>query len=162
MNRRFVFLSLIFVIGVWALVACAGEGSSSNGAGESAVDQTGTQSVDGEAASLTPEAPEEYAGLQNPLEGEPGAVDSGRQVYQVNCDACHGKTGQGDGPAAGGMEPAPTNLAQAEGNLSDGYLFWRIKEGGMMPPFNSTMPAWGGILTDEQIWQVITYLRTLG
>ena len=45
-------------------------------------------------------------------------------------------------------------------DLSDGYLFWRISEGGAMPPFNSAMLAWKGTLSEEEIWQVISYVRT--
>jgi hypothetical protein len=45
--------------------------------------------------------------------------------------------------------------------LSDDYLHWRIAEGGMMRPFNSVMPSWKGILSEDQIWMIITYLRTL-
>ena len=45
-------------------------------------------------------------------------------------------------------------------DLSDGYLFWRVSEGGAMPPFNSAMLAWKGTLSEEEIWQVISYVRT--
>ena len=45
--------------------------------------------------------------------------------------------------------------------LSDGYLFWRVSLGGQMEPFNSAMPAWEAGLSEEQRWQVISYVRTL-
>jgi mono/diheme cytochrome c family protein len=47
-------------------------------------------------------------------------------------------------------------------SLSDGYLFWRVSEGGMMAPFNSAMPAWKTTLSEEQRWHVISYVRLLG
>ncbi len=45
--------------------------------------------------------------------------------------------------------------------MDDAYIFWRISEGGAMEPFNSGMPAWGNSLSDEQIWQLVSYLREL-
>jgi hypothetical protein len=46
--------------------------------------------------------------------------------------------------------------------VGDDYLFWLISEGGMIEPFNSLMPAWKQVLGEEERWQVIAYLRTLG
>lgn len=45
--------------------------------------------------------------------------------------------------------------------LSDGYLFWRVSKGGVIDPFNSAMPAWESALTEDQRWEVISYIRTL-
>ena len=109
------------------------------------------------------EVPEEYAGLSNPFAGDAEAITAGETIFQTNCAVCHGESGQGDGPAAEGLDPAPANLADGMmmRDLSDGYLFWRITEGGAMDPFNSTMPAWGASLSEEERWQVISYIRTL-
>lgn len=108
-----------------------------------------------------PEPPEEFADLTNPLAGDEQAIEEGAKLYQANCSSCHGVTGQGDGPAAGGLEPKPRNLALEQSHLDDAYLFWRISEGGLMEPFRSVMPAWKGLLNEEQIWQIISFLRTL-
>ena len=107
-----------------------------------------------------PEIPKEYAALSNPLEGKASAADEGQQIYNTNCASCHGPEGMGDGPAAKALNPKPKPLAQEKG-LSDAYLYWRIAEGGAMPPFRSVMPAWKNFLSEEQVWQVVTYLRTL-
>lgn len=109
------------------------------------------------------EIPEEYAGLTNPYAGESQAISLGEDIYQVNCASCHGPEGEGDGPAASALDPKPANLADATmmQAMSDGYLFWRVTEGGGMEPFNSQMPAWGDVLTEKDHWQVISYLRTL-
>jgi mono/diheme cytochrome c family protein len=108
------------------------------------------------------EVPEAYQGRTNPLEGEE-AIAAGQRVYDANCKTCHGEGGEGDGPAAQGLDPRPADLSDPElmAELTDAYLFWRISEGGNMEPFNSAMPAWGGALTEDQIWQAISYLRTL-
>lgn len=113
------------------------------------------------ATFQTIEIPEEYRDLTNPFDGDEAQAAEGEVLYQANCASCHGVTGEGDGPAAGGLEPPPKNLAVEIDTLSDAYLFWRISDGGLMAPFNSVMPNWRGIMDEEQIWQVITYLRTL-
>jgi mono/diheme cytochrome c family protein len=107
-----------------------------------------------------PEIPEEYRNLNNPFAGDEQQAAEGEILYQANCASCHGVSGEGDGPASGGLEPRPKNLAVEIDAISDAYLFWRISEGGLMEPFNSVMPNWRGIMDEEQIWQVITYLRT--
>jgi mono/diheme cytochrome c family protein len=107
-----------------------------------------------------PEPPEEYADAVNPYEGEPQAVAEGQAIYQQNCVSCHGTEGKGDGPAASTLNPKPADLGLVQSSLSDGYLAWRITEGGMMEPFRSVMPAWKGILNEEKTWILIVYLRT--
>jgi mono/diheme cytochrome c family protein len=70
---------------------------------------------------------------------------------------CHGPQGHGDGPAGQSLEPRPGNLAEVQSRAEDDYLFWRIHDGKP----GTAMVAWKGILSDEQIWQAIAFLRTL-
>lgn len=109
-------------------------------------------------------APESYANLTNPLAGSSEAAASGKIIFEAQCAVCHGTQGHGDGTAAAGLKPQPANLADSKmlDSLSDGYLFWRVSEGGAMAPFNSGMPAWKATLSEEQRWQVISYVRLLG
>ncbi len=108
-------------------------------------------------------APHEFEDLSNPFSGDAAAVTAGQTIFETNCVTCHGPEGRGDGPAAAGLEPKPASLADRTmmSDLSDGYLFWRVSEGGAMTPFNSAMPAWKASLSDEEMWQVITYVRSL-
>lgn len=108
--------------------------------------------------------PKSYASLTNPLTGNSEALASGKTIFETQCASCHGLQGRGDGMAAASLNPKPANLADQKmlDSLSDGYLFWRVSEGGMMAPFNSTMPAWKATMSEEQRWQVVSYLRTLG
>lgn len=80
------------------------------------------------------------------------------------CGTYHGPEGKGDGPAAEGLDPKPASLADTQmmAELSDGYLFWRVSEGGIIEPFNSAMPPRKDILTEEQRWEAISFIRTLG
>lgn len=109
------------------------------------------------------DTPGDYADLTNPLAGDSAAVTAGQAIFDTNCASCHGPKGQGDGPASAALNPKPANLAdpQMMDSMSDGYIFWRVSEGGMIAPFNSAMPAWKATLSEEQRWQVISYLRSL-
>jgi mono/diheme cytochrome c family protein len=115
----------------------------------------------GDALAANPTTPAEYAGKTNPLAGDAAAAETGQKLFATNCASCHGPLGKGDGPAAQALNPKPKDLAAEMAQVQDGYLFWRISEGGMMAPFHSAMPAWQSILSEEQIWQIINYMHTL-
>lgn len=129
-------LFLVFVLGALLLAACGGGGSSE------------------ESTALDP-VPAEYAGRTNPLGSD--AATEGATVFKVNCETCHGPQGHGDGPAGQALDPKPKNLPDLAARVEDDYLFWRIAEGKP----GTSMVAWKGILTDEQIWQAVAFIRTL-
>ncbi len=129
-------LFFVFVFSALVVAAC-GEGGASS------------------AEAEIPAVPAEYAGLTNPLGAD--AAAAGAQVYKVNCESCHGVQGYGDGPAGLALDPAPKNLPERAALVGDDYLHWRVAEGVA----GTSMVAWKGILTDEQIWQVVAYIRTL-
>lgn len=110
------------------------------------------------------EAPHEFEDMHNPLATNSQTIAAGQAIFETSCATCHGATGNGDGPAAQSLDPQPASLADTDmmQELSDGYLYWRISEGGQMEPFNSAMPAWKDGLSEQQIWQVISFVRTLG
>jgi mono/diheme cytochrome c family protein len=112
---------------------------------------------DGETATLETleTVPAEFAGQTNPYGVE--AVTQGAEVYTVYCASCHGETGLGDGVAGASLIPPPKNLVELQSRVEDDYLFWRISAGKL----GTAMVAWKGILTDEQIWQVVSFIRTL-
>lgn len=99
--------------------------------------------------------PAEYAGATNPL--GPDAATAGAEVFSNNCAACHGEKGYGDGPAGAALNPAPKNLVDVASQVGDDYLYWRINAGKE----GTAMVAWKGVLTDEQIWQAVAFIRTL-
>ncbi|HNK64545.1 MAG TPA: cytochrome c [Anaerolineales bacterium] len=105
------------------------------------------------------QVPSEYAGMTSPEVTDESLV-RGADVYKTNCISCHGETGLGDGPAGAALEPRPAEIAHSTQMLADDLLFYRVSEGGV--PFQTAMPAWKGVLTEEQIWDVLAYVRTLG
>lgn len=144
-----IFLLVVIAVLVTLLAACSGGGGAA----------TTPAGGEGQPASATP--PPEYAGKTNPLANDAAAIETGKQLFATNCASCHGTLGKGDGPAAASLNPKPKDLAGEMDRVDDAYLFWRISEGGMMAPFHSVMPAWKSILSEEQIWQTVAYMRTL-
>lgn len=93
------------------------------------------------------------------------AVTEGRDVYYQNCFYCHGDLLDGKGHFAGGFNPQPINFQDATiiPQLQESFLFWRIATGGPgLPregtPWNSAMPVWHEILSESDIWNVITFI----
>jgi mono/diheme cytochrome c family protein len=123
--------------------------------------ETQTPFFGDESAEIQFEIPEAYDGLRNPYVNDPEQILAGELLFEANCASCHGITGEGDGPASGGINPPPGNLAARHPSMSDSYMYWRISEGGLMEPFNSIMPGWKGLLDEESIWQIISYVRTM-
>jgi mono/diheme cytochrome c family protein len=126
----------LFALAALILAACGGGGGSS-------------------APEALPSVPSEYAGLTSPL--GPDAAAAGAGVFKTNCESCHGPQGHGDGPAGVALDPPPQNLPERAAQVGDDYLYWRINTG----VDGTSMVAWKGILTDEQIWQLVAFIRTL-
>lgn len=104
----------------------------------------------------------------------PESLANGKELYAQNCAACHGETGAGDGVfaddlAASGeasmqtMSGSMENMQQTPANFTDpkrmlgaspALLQGKILRGGM----GTGMPMWGSIFTEEQIWDLVSYL----
>ncbi len=86
----------------------------------------------------------------------------GKETFDNTCASCHGISGMGDGVAAVGLRTKPRNLGDSEyvSNLSDDHLYKVINEGGAAAGLSALMPPWNGILTDEDIKNIISHIRT--
>lgn len=105
--------------------------------------------------------PAAYRDLRNPLSANAGVISRGEALYQAHCATCHGRTGEGNGPAAAGMSPPPADLRwlMSRPIASDGYLMWALSEGGTI--LGTAMPAFKDALSENQRWTIIRYLQTL-
>ena len=90
-------------------------------------------------------------------------VAAGKEHYQLYCASCHGATGAGDGPVSAGLDPKPAAHSDGEymNALSDAHLRKVIAEGGAAAGKSPLMAPWGGTLSDDQITDVIAYIRSL-
>jgi cytochrome c553 len=95
----------------------------------------------------------------NPLPDNASTVGDGKVAFSHYCAACHGLDAQNTGvPFADRMSPpVPSLAAKSVQDYSDGQLKWII-DYGISP---SGMPGSQGILSEEEIWSIVTYLRHL-
>lgn len=87
------------------------------------------------------------------------AVMRGHIVFKHYCVLCHGESGEGNGRAAKVHTPPPANLTTTDKN--DQYKELIIRKGGLFLGRSDGMPPWENELTNEQIGDVIAYLRTI-
>jgi mono/diheme cytochrome c family protein len=101
-------------------------------------------------------APAIEAQKKNPVSVSESSLAAGQKVYLRRCVACHGKTGNGDGPDAADLGIQPAKLCDpAIREETDGELFWKITVG------KKPMPNYGTRLSSTDRWNVINYLRSL-
>ena len=101
-------------------------------------------------------APARAAAKKNPVQANETSIALGKKIYERQCLACHGAQGKGDGRMAAHLEKRPGNLANTKlWEQSDGALFWKVNEG------HRPMPTFKNVMSDEERWPVINYIRTL-
>lgn len=112
----------------------------------------------------TPTAPKEFLNMQNPLPLNDKNLKSAEKLFQkkakpLACKLCHGVTGNGVSDPDFESTPSARNFtcAATMDKLPDGQLFWVIRNGAK----NTAMFAFSD-LSDNQIWQLVHYIRAFG
>ncbi|HEX9838952.1 MAG TPA: cytochrome c [Anaerolineales bacterium] len=110
--------------------------------------------------SIPVEGPVAIPGMgapENPVEADDASLTRGKELFVINCQMCHGQTGEGTGPIAPFLANKPANLtSDVVQSKSDGSIFLTVTNGitGKMPPLNEN-------LTVPERWDVVNFLRTL-
>ena len=92
----------------------------------------------------------------NPIPADDESLTIGLELYQAECESCHGTGGAGDGPEADELEKPVPDVTQAEiVAQSDGALFWKITQG------RKPMPSYRKLFDTDERWHVVNFLRTL-
>ena len=99
------------------------------------------------------------AKMKNPVKATPESIDAGKTAYNKYCKFCHNEGGTGNGALAP-KDTHPPSLIDAKWDhgSTDGEIFENIKE-GIGPKFD--MKAMKAKMKDEDIWNVVNYLRSL-
>lgn len=90
------------------------------------------------------------------------AAEKAASLYKDLCASCHGTTGKGDGSAAAALNPKPKDLTNCKAMAADSNetLLKIIKGGGQSVERSPMMPAFGGALNDQQINDLVAYVRS--
>ena len=92
--------------------------------------------------------------------GQPRDMAHGKELFLRYCSGCHGEDGRGEAKT---FRPNVANLS-VKGlmdEMTDDYLFSAIKNGGAAVGKNAAMPGWKSQLNDQEIWDVVSFVRTL-
>src|SRR5579872_6341633 len=92
---------------------------------------------------------------RNPFANDPAAAEAGKYHFRINCALCHGLGAHG-----GGRGPDLTRANKKHGN-SDAEMFRTIHDGVAGTDMPAALGSIGVEMKDQEIWQVITYLRSI-
>lgn len=87
----------------------------------------------------------------------PKTLRMGFDHYNEMCVTCHGAPGIEAGEAREGLNPEPPLLAKMANKVDTKEMFWVIKNGIKM----TGMPAWGPTHSDDKIWSMVAFVKTL-
>ena len=92
----------------------------------------------------------------NPYRGDAASVARGELLWTLHCVSCHGPEAVGDGPASALLPKRPKDLTMIAPApiFPDGIVAFRISQG------KNTMPAWQDVLQTEQIWDLVSFIRS--
>lgn len=99
--------------------------------------------------------PANFKSMKNTVAKSDASNKAGLALYTKNCASCHGKAGLGDGVKARALKDFPGDFSKAEfQNQTDGDHFYKTKTG------RGEMPKYEGKLSDDDIWNLVNYMRT--
>ena len=93
--------------------------------------------------------------------GGAGNPTAGKQIFNQNCVVCHGAAGHGDGPASAGLNPKPANFSDPARLMvmTEQKQLTVVTKGGASEKLSPIMPPFGDALSDQQIRDVVAYVR---
>ena len=99
--------------------------------------------------------PANFKSMKNPVAKGEASNKAGKTLFDKNCASCHGKMGLGDGVKARALKTFPGDFSKADfQDQTDGDHFFKTKTG------RGEMPKYEGKLADNDIWNIVNYMRT--
>ena len=112
---------------------------------------------------VPPHVMEEARGWTNPVPVTEENIEKGKAIFlgKAFCATCHGRDGRGLGDIQGLRGKLPRNFTDQawQAARTDGELFWILKNGS---PGTDMAPFIPLVLTEEEAWQVLLFVRSLG
>jgi len=114
-----------------------------------------TMSISAQTTPKPWDVPANYKTMTNPVAKSDASNNAGKVLYTKHCASCHGKTGLGDGVKARALKEFPGDFSGAfYHNQTDGEHFYKTKFG------RGEMPKYEGKVSDDDIWNMVNYMRT--
>lgn len=96
---------------------------------------------------------------------EAGVTEAASRLYRLNCAMCHGLEGKGDGPVASffraGLTPRDLTDSAHMAKRTDQQIHDVILKGGLEIGLSEKMPAWEGLLKEDEISSLVQYIRNI-
>jgi mono/diheme cytochrome c family protein len=92
---------------------------------------------------------------QNPIQPTDDNLADGARIYEQNCALCHGGASNKVSPMRSKFSPPVPQIINRIPHDDDAHLWWVTKHGIRM----TGMPAWDGVLTDDDMWKVIAFVK---
>jgi predicted CXXCH cytochrome family protein len=153
-HRHRIAIALIVVLAGIALAGTATWRSVISGL-SSARHEPPAMEVSVATLLLRASVPAEDKARTNPLGGDPADIAAGQDIFRQKCEVCHAYDGSGRTQIGAGEYPRPPALRSLVASLTDGEIFYHIRNGIR----NTGMPAWS--MPEGQIWQLVLYIRNL-
>jgi len=111
----------------------------------------------------SPPPPDPEVASERTWECLPGSAEAGAETYVTLCATCHGPGGNGEGPAAAGLNPKPARHTDGVymNGLSTEHIRTVVRDGGPAVGKSPLMAPWGPSLTDGQLDDMVAYVRSL-
>jgi mono/diheme cytochrome c family protein len=93
--------------------------------------------------------------IQNPLTATDDTLVAGAKLYRDNCAGCHGSSANPDAAMGHAFNPPAPQFMADSADMADNLNFYIIRHGIRW----TGMPAWKAKFNDEQIWQLVTFLK---
>jgi mono/diheme cytochrome c family protein len=97
-------------------------------------------------------------GITNPIRPSNEVLSQGLKIFKMNCAGCHGSRGQPSQWGTRNFYPRVPQFTDNPPHLSAPQMFVAIRDGIRY----SGMGAWNGMMSDEEIWKVATFLEHIG
>jgi mono/diheme cytochrome c family protein len=97
-------------------------------------------------------------GVSNPTPLTSANLTEGAKEYEEHCAFCHGGAKAKISPMRDKFNPPVPQLINRVPHDPDAWLFWVTKHGVRM----TGMPTWDGVMSDEEIWKVIAFVKNSG